>query len=52
MFNMLRAELAAIAKWNLEMLELRTLTEREAVVIREMRRREILQRLSEIALQN
>jgi hypothetical protein len=52
MFMILRAELKAIVNWNHDMVQLRTLTEREAMGIREMRRGEILQRLKEIASQN
>lgn len=41
MFGKLRAELKAINDWSRESHPLRTQTEKDAVVIRELRRREI-----------
>jgi hypothetical protein len=52
MFEKLRAELKAITEWGRQSQILRTQTEREAVVIREVRRREITRKLTEIAAMN
>ena len=52
MFAKLRAELKAITEWSRQTQILRTQTEREAVVIREIRRREITRQLTEIVAQN
>lgn len=52
MFEKLRAELKAITDWSRQSQILRTQTEKEAVIIREMRRREITRQLSEIAALN
>jgi hypothetical protein len=52
MFATLRAELKAITEWSRQSQVFRTLTEKEAVVIREMRRREITRQLTEIAAMN
>jgi len=48
----LRAELKAITEWSRQSQILRTQTEREAVVIREIRRREITRRLTEMVKTN
>jgi hypothetical protein len=52
MFEKLRAELRAITEWSRQTQLLRTQTEREAIVIREMRRREITRQLTEIVATN
>jgi hypothetical protein len=52
MFDKLRTELKAITEWNRQTQLLRTQTEKEAVVIRELRRREITRLLTEIAEMN
>jgi len=52
MFEKLRAELRAIMDWSRQPQILRTQTERDAVVIREIRRREITRKLTEIAATN
>jgi hypothetical protein len=52
MFEKLRAELKAITEWSRQSQILRTQTEREAVVIREIRRREITRQLTEIVAMN
>ena len=52
MFEKLRAELRAITEWSRQTQILRTQTEKEAIVIREMRRREITRRLTEIVATN
>ena len=52
MFGKLRAELKAITEWSRESQILRTQTEKDAVVIRELRRREITRQLTEIAAMN
>ncbi len=52
MFKKLRAELKAITEWGRQSPTLRTQTEKEAVVIRELRRREITRRLTEIVGMN
>ena len=52
MFARLRAELKAITEWSRRSQILRTQTERDAVVIREIRRREITRQLTEIVATN
>jgi hypothetical protein len=52
MLSVLRAELLAIAEWSRLTVLLRTQTEIDAVAIREMRRRELVRRLREIAATN
>jgi hypothetical protein len=52
MFEKLRAELKAIAEWSRQSQILRTQTEKDAVVIREMRRREITRELTKIVTTN
>lgn len=52
MFDKLRAELRAITEWSCQTQVFRTQTEKEAVIIREMRRREITRQLTEIAAMN
>ena len=52
MFAKLRAELKAITEWSRESQVFRTQTEKDAIVIREMRRREITRRLTEIVKTN
>ena len=52
MFEKLRAELRAITEGSRQTQILRTQTEKEAIVIREMRRREIARQLTEIAAMN
>ena len=52
MFTMLRAELKAIVEWDRKTSILRTQMEKDAAVFREIRRREIAQRLAEIAATN
>ena len=52
MFEKLRAELRAITEWSRQTQLLRTKTERAAIVIREMRRREIARQLTEIVANN
>jgi len=52
MFDRLRAELKAITEWSRPSQLFRTQTEKEAVVIREMRRREITRQLTGIAAMN
>ena len=52
MFEKLRAELRAITEWSRETQLLRTQMEKDAVVIREIRRREITQKLKAIAATN
>ena len=52
MFEKLRAELKAIDEWNRRTQIFKTQTEKEAIVIRAMRRREITRRLTEIVATN
>jgi hypothetical protein len=52
MLESLRAELKAIREWNRDTQLLPTQTERDAVIIRQMRRCEIMQKLAEIAARN
>jgi hypothetical protein len=52
MFAKLRAELRAIAEWSRPSQIFRTQTEKEAVVIREIRRREIARQLANIVAKN
>jgi hypothetical protein len=52
MFEKLRAELRAITEWSRQTQLLRTQTEREAIVIRALRRREITRQLTEIVATN
>ena len=52
MFEKLRAELKAINEWSRPSQAFRTQTEKEAIVIREMQRREITRQLTEIAATN
>jgi hypothetical protein len=52
MFAKLRAELKSITEWNGQSQILRTQTEKEAMVIREIRRREITRQLTEIVTTN
>jgi hypothetical protein len=52
MFARLRAELKAITEWCRHTQIFRTQTEKEAVIIREMRRREITRQLIEIVTKN
>jgi len=52
MFIKLRAELKAITEWSRQSQLFRTQTEKEAIVIREMRRREITRLLTEIVAMN
>jgi hypothetical protein len=52
MFAKLRAELKAITDWGRQTQLLKTQTEIEAAVIREVRRREITRELLEIACKN
>jgi hypothetical protein len=52
MFEKLRAELKAITEWSRQTQLFRTQTEKEAVLFREMRRREITRKLTEIAAMN
>ena len=52
MFEKLRAELKAISVGSRQSQLLRTQTEKDAVVIREIRRREITQKLKAIAATN
>ena len=52
MFAKLRAELKAITEWDRQSQILRTQTERDAIVIRELRRREITRQLTEIVTTN
>lgn len=52
MFEKLRAELRAITEWSRQSQILRTQTERDAVVIREIRRRDITRQLTEIVAKN
>jgi hypothetical protein len=52
MFEKLRAELRAITEWSRQTQLFRTQTEKEAVVIREIRRREITRQLNEIVANN
>jgi hypothetical protein len=52
MFERLRAELKAINEWSRQSQIFRTETEQEAVLIRDIRRREITRRLTEIVATN
>ena len=52
MFAKLRAELKAITEWSRQTQLFRTQTEKEAVVIREIRRREIARQLTDIVAMN
>ena len=52
MFEKLRAELRAITEWSRQSQMLRTQTERDAVVIREIRRRDITRQLTKIVATN